>query len=394
MYNSKDKDVTIRILTRALYTLNDATLKLLNMNQPPSATIYLGFIEPYSNIFVHVCSKGISFYYIRNPTVAFHLPIIGNEKSNNYTEENYWLNMGGVHGKGKLFLFPKGSNKTIRNPDANINLYYKIYDQKNYFLIEDPFIGHDLDVKIEVDEKYKDLDAHLASPLYLLYHNDNFTENRNNSFIEFSNYATNHNSIRNHLIFIEKDNIKFSYNDANYFIRKIPNFNLPILRELRGVNMVTSMMNKNITSKNNYLFTFSVIDGISEVEVFIVSDVVSWIKRIQLIEIVKDGFKVTPECSVVNYLDWVSVFIVHAQKETDEGLQNKFYFYKIDEMNIRMFKSLLANPAETQGFTAARNIRVQNNLLYIIYDGFDYFNIMNIRPDKDSFLQKVFNRSI
>lgn len=54
MYNSKDKDTTFRVLTRALYTLNDATLKLVNMNLPPSATIYLGFIEPYANIFIHV----------------------------------------------------------------------------------------------------------------------------------------------------------------------------------------------------------------------------------------------------------------------------------------------------------------------------------------------------
>ena len=388
MFNSKDKDVTFRILTRALYTLNDATLELENMNLPPSATIYLGFIEPYANIFVHVCSKGITFNYIKNPLITFSVPIVGNEPLSGYKEQSYWISLGGVKAKGKLLVFPKGSHEVIRNPDVKYNFFFKPYDQKNYFLTESPFIGHDLNVTIEIEKEYEELQGHLASPLYLLYHNDNFTENSKNSFIEFSNYSTNRNSLRNHLIFIESDKLKFSYSDANYFIRKIPNFNMPIKRELRGVNMITSMMGKNSTSKNNFLFTFSVIDGVAEVEVFIVSDVVSWVKGILLREIYDDGYKVAPNCSEVNIFSTESVFAVHAQKETSEGVFDNFYFYKVEEMTITMFKVVEAKSFEIQGFKVARNIRIQQNLLYIIYEGFDYFHIMDLRTDKNTFYKK------
>lgn len=72
MYNSMKKTVSLRISSRAEDTLNDSTLKVVDLTIPISSVIYMGFVECFTNVFLLITSKQISIYSIKNPYILFH----------------------------------------------------------------------------------------------------------------------------------------------------------------------------------------------------------------------------------------------------------------------------------------------------------------------------------
>lgn len=77
LYNSKDKDVAIRISSRESNTINDSTLSIQNMRLSISSMIYMGFIESYTNVLFIVTSKAITIYTIERPKIQFIAPPVG-----------------------------------------------------------------------------------------------------------------------------------------------------------------------------------------------------------------------------------------------------------------------------------------------------------------------------
>mmetsp|Transcript_15305 Transcript_15305/g.17768 ORF Transcript_15305/g.17768 Transcript_15305/m.17768 type:complete len:323 (-) Transcript_15305:154-1122(-) len=296
--------------------------------------------------------------------------------------QQYYIQTGDVVKKGTIYIFPKGSDASIPDESVMTDYYYRLYDLKNYFLVKNIFIGHDLNLAINQSNTSDSINVKLIQPIYELY--DDMRNLNFDGFIEFSNYATNNGALRNHIIFIDKSSISYSYNDARYFNRKIPEFNKPNTTELHGLNMIMSMQNKKTVSKNNFLFALSVIDNVATLEVFIISEIVSWIKQIELSEITKDGNLVDPSANTVNFFDCIAVFAINGHKYVDGNRIETFYFYKMEQSNVTLFLKIVTTEPNNE-FTMARNIKIRPNILYIIYEHFKYFNVMDIQPEFNTF---------
>lgn len=207
MYNSKDKDISIRISSREDNTINDSTLKIMNMNLSISSIIYLGFIESYTNVLFLVTADAIRLFTIERPKIYFKaappgtLPELANAEVMNMT---YCMQMGKIQGDGRIFLFKKNSTYIMSNPDANRQYYLKLYDRIFFYPLDNLFIGSDLHLTATPNEEYKGLILNMVPPLYLKY---NFTDIYYDGFVEFASYTTNFETLRNHVIFIHEDEI-------------------------------------------------------------------------------------------------------------------------------------------------------------------------------------------
>jgi len=72
LYNSMKKTVSIRVSSRQRNSMDDSTLKILDLNIPISTVVYMGFIESYTNLFVLITANKMWFYQIHRPYLSFN----------------------------------------------------------------------------------------------------------------------------------------------------------------------------------------------------------------------------------------------------------------------------------------------------------------------------------
>ena len=92
LYNSYEKTVSVRVSSREQDTMNDSTLKVLDLDIPISSLVFLGFIESFSNLFIVATSNDIRIYSIRKPYLEFNGYSIQNsifKENKTYAMTNY-----------------------------------------------------------------------------------------------------------------------------------------------------------------------------------------------------------------------------------------------------------------------------------------------------------------
>lgn len=379
MYNAKDKDISLRISSRESNTINDSTLKIFDLNLSISSVIYLGFIESFSNILFLVTSEKMQIYRIQRPRIAFEAPppLNGTEfESFDYKNESYCIKMGDVEAEGTLMIFPEKSNLVIANPNANTDIYYKLYDYKTFFELKDLMIGPNLDLMIRPEEGFEDFDMYLVAPLHEIF---NVTDINMTGFIEYSNYATYFSKLRNHLIFLNSDTIFTITSDIDYFDKKITGFPIRSSHQIRGANFTSTFLVEDEDGKNDYVYAFSVINGSASFHVFIVSDIVSWIKQIKLTQIRDDGNYVLPYNNRVNFIDG-RIIIVNSHRSSDNT--NVYYMYNVKGQNLEFMQTITG---DNNVVTAVKNIKIQEEIFYILYDNYNYIRVMNLYKNDTQF---------
>ena len=155
LYNSMRKTASIRISSRQSYQLNDATIKILDLDIQISSVVYIGFIETFTNSFVVISSNDIYLYSVDRPHLLFDASFVAENNSelslqntfDNYNVlENswsqwfygpppfswvnltYWVNLGDKIGKGSLIVFQQDSKIKVSNNKFRNSFYYNYYD--------------------------------------------------------------------------------------------------------------------------------------------------------------------------------------------------------------------------------------------------------------------------
>jgi hypothetical protein len=284
--------------------------------------------------------------------------------------------MGDVEALGTLLIFPEKSNLIIANPNANTDIYYKLFDYKTFFELKDLMIGPNINLSIRPEEGFEEIEMYLVAPLHEIF---NVTNINMTGFIEYSNYATYFSKLRNHLIFLSNDTIFTITSDVDYFDKKITGFPVRASHKIRGANFTSTFLIEEEDSKNDYVYAFSVVDGKASFHIFIVSDVVSWIKQIKLTKISEEGNYVLPYNNRVNFIDG-RIVIVNSHRSSDN--KNVFYMYNIKGQNIEFVRTITADNSVV---TAVKNIKIQEEIFYILYDNLDYIRVMNLYKNDTEF---------
>ena len=183
------------------------------------------------------------------------------------------------------------------------------------------------------------------------------------------------------MLFFNQDNVTTLSNDADFYDKYVPEYDMVKWQWIRGANFTTSVSYQNETSRNSYIYALSVVDEVPSFHVFIISDIVSWVGEIKLHNITDNGHKVKPIADMLNYID-NRIFYINAYEVRGGTTYNIFYFYKISDQGLNCFKT-----AETGKLFVAgtKVIKLRDSLFYVIYEYKDEFSVMNLYKNKDSF---------
>lgn len=196
--------------------------------------------------------------------------------------------------------------------------------------------------------------------------------------MEVATYATSSNVYRMHVIFTLKNLIVDFYWDMGYYQEEMINQKTFISSVVHGVRFVSTVITEGSEKdSNSYLYALSVANQAKpEYHIYIVSDVVSWVKKVPLLNITQDGFKVEPSKGSVTYIEEQDVFIVKAYKEEWlRATKTAFYFYKVNGTNLTIFDKVTSEETSSR---AVKFVYINDFLYYIIYKGEHYVDVYSL----------------
>ena len=399
LYNSMKKTVSVRISSRDKNTLNDSTLKVIDLNIPISSVIYLGFVESFANVFFLITSKEIKIYSISKPYVIFEGVLTQPSTDTNpssgmtpvYTLSHYCLYLGDRIGAGDIELFRDYQNSSLIINEAFDNqFYFDLYDPLSYFYLDDVFLGPDMKLNIstvsldlnyysKLDDLYKKADNNqtinldVIPPLSL---SDYSEINNHTTMMEVATFSTGYYKYKVHAIFVNHDTLEYQSYEID-LLGDVKIDDLAKIETFRNVEFVSIFVYRNMTYKcNSYLYALSVVDQKPVYHVFIISDVVSWIKQIPLTDIIDKGLKVQNSKDSTNYITNQGILIVQATKWKFGIIEeDSFFFYRVKNDHITLFDTVYAK--ETKDFMN-KFVYVENSLYYIIYSLTSYIDIYTL----------------
>jgi hypothetical protein len=370
MYNSLEKTVSIRVSSREIDTLNDSTLHILDLLIPTSSIIFMGFVEQYSNIFLLVTSKEIFAFSIRKPYIRFDASNVAPSLFDNttYLKSPYCVKMDGEVHKGKVVVFQKDTNSVVKREFIEKDYYFSLYNSQMFFTLNAIFFGSDL--KMKVDNRYQnasEVDLVLQSPLILDdFQILTFADIRST---EISCYVSYLGYIRMFEIFVSAKTILYKSFDysllEDFEFNKLVDF---IKLEVRGANLISSYLyTQNELITNDYLWTISVVNEKPSFHVFIVSEVISWLKEIHLPDIENDGYKVEPLKTNIHFLKNQNLFVIRGYKTSTLGYKSVslFYFKLINGTSI---EKLITLPTDNPTDQIPKYVALTEEIFYLIYN--------------------------
>jgi hypothetical protein len=400
LYNSMRKTVSLRISSRKRDSMNDSTLKILDTNIPISSIIYLGFIDSYTNLFMVATSNQMKIYRISRPYIVFDAKLIFDDPepdSEKHFISNYCLLMGDLIGKGQLVIFRnETSTEYVHNKFFPKKFYLNLYDPFNMIILNDIFLGSNIHLsavsldpdhplskmnpKYTTDLEFLDsvfskksdaLSLDLTLPIQQI---DLPIEKPHNGSMDLATYATSKNTLRLHMTVTLKDHIIYQYNDINFFKGDIINSTEKKTRKVHNANFITTFTYQNNT--NNYLFALSIPSEESpEFHVFVISDIVSWVNKVSLLNITNDNYKVIPEKNSITYIAEQGVVIIKGYKIRFYMKYDAFFFYRINNSNLECFDVVTSDETED---VLSKFIYINEFLYYIIYQKAPYFDVYTL----------------
>ena len=171
---------------------------------------------------------------------------------------------------------------------------------------------------------------------------------------------------RMHIILTFKDYICSTYTEFNYFTNDIIDIVEMKSEIIRKANFEFTYLFKNTdTIKNSYLYALSIVNNKPEFHVFIVSEIVSWISKIDLCSISNETFTVKDKESIVALIPEDNVVIIKGYHQDQyKKEQVVYYFYNFTGPNIANFDKV--SSTDTQ-FSVSKFIYISEFLYYIIY---------------------------
>ena len=204
--------------------------------------------------------------------------------------------------------------------------------------------------------------------------------------MEISTYVRENGELRAFLIFVYPQSLFYFYQDFSVFGNEISNRKDGKIRDVRTGNYTSSyLFTDKRNYRNDYLFTMSYDEGKPSFHVFIVSDMISWIKVVPLKNITDDSCYVKFRSDNVNYFKEQDVFVINTFKKTWNGHRNIFYYYKIvNGSDLVCFDVLDTN---YQDFTFSKTILVQPKLYYRVHHKSKFVEVYNL--DKKHVIHRV-----
>ena len=382
LYNSYEKTVSVRVSSRERDTMNDSTLRVLDLDIPISSLVFLGFIESYSNLFIVATSNEIRIYSIRKPYLLFNSYIIDTKvfrENGTYAFTNYWVRMDNDHlGKGTLILFKnKGVNTIVKNYYLKSIFHFNLYDVNINFPSEDVFIGSNLDliVKDTYDVIREDVKINILAPLS--YRDESKILSGVAISMEISTYVKENGELRAFLILVYQKSLFYFYQDFSVFGNENSIRRDSKTSDVRAGNYTSSyLFTDKANYRNDYLFAMSYDEGKPSFHVFIVSDIISWIKVIPLRNITDDGCYVKFRSDNVNYFKEQDVFVINTFQKTWTEHKNIFYYYKIVNGSDLVWFDIL--DTNYQDFTFFETILVQPKLYYRVHQKSKRVEVYNL----------------
>lgn len=199
--------------------------------------------------------------------------------------------------------------------------------------------------------------------------------------MQLSTYVTEIGDLRMFLIFVYENYILYFYSDYSILRNSHSARSQKRTRDVRDANITTAFMFRDSERfKNEYLWAFSLMDGKPSFQVYIISEIVSWLKRVDLDCITNAGDRVDTDLKSINFISAQNSFIIRAYQKNKIGQRkDTFYYYRIvNGTEIELFDTYRT---ESSSFPISKIIAVNNDLYYLIHESCPEIDIYTINKE-------------
>jgi hypothetical protein len=196
--------------------------------------------------------------------------------------------MGKERGEGNVVVFNGYTNDIIINPNAQTDIYFKLYDTDMEYYLHDLFIGHEIQIALGDDTMLPEgVDLKIHPPLFQESKLGNINQWK---MFKYSTYTSKFGTLLVHFIYIYDSHLVYFYSilsiNQKIIIKDMNHGRTPYIPH---TNFVASFISENNTYyDNNYLHALSVVDYVPTMHVYIVSAVIGWVNKITFPDIEKN----------------------------------------------------------------------------------------------------------